>query len=132
MIVWLTKSGCLLGISAAAMGLTFGAAGTSMPDCLVSLHVAARGEGDLAVSNVFGSNIFDILFALGLPWVVATCVLRHRVFIDGSELLTVIMVAIFVFFVLHLKLSRFKQGPCIGRLYVAAYAAFFGYCFYFF
>ena len=51
MIVWLTKSGCLLGISPTAMGLTFGAAGTSMPDCLVSLHVARGGEANMAVSS---------------------------------------------------------------------------------
>jgi Ca2+/Na+ antiporter len=129
MIVWLSKSGCLLGISSTAMGLTFGAAGTSMPDCLVSLHVAKTGEGNMAVSNVFGSNIFDILFALGVPWVVATLVLGHSVDVDGSELLTAVMVGIFVFFAVHLKCTGFKLGPFIGRFYVCLYLAFFGYCF---
>ena len=41
--------------------------GTSLPDCLASLLVAHKGAADMAVSNAFGSNIFDILLGLGAP-----------------------------------------------------------------
>eukprot|EP00959_Pyramimonas_sp_CCMP1952_P044145 922769-Pyramimonas_sp.AAC.1 len=44
------------------------AAGTSIPDMFGSLAVAREGQGDMAVSNAIGSNVFDILLGLGLPW----------------------------------------------------------------
>ena len=50
------------------MGLTVGAIGTSVPNALLSFHVARVGFGTMAVSNALGSNVFDILFGLGLPW----------------------------------------------------------------
>ena len=50
------------------MGLTFLAAGTSVPDLLTSVIVARMGEGDMAVSSSIGSNIFDICFGLPVPW----------------------------------------------------------------
>lgn len=62
-----TKFGCITGIPSALMGLTIIAAGTSIPDALSSILVARDGHGDMAVSNALGSNVFDILFGLGLP-----------------------------------------------------------------
>jgi len=50
------------------MGITFIAAGTSIPDLLTSVIVARQGHGDMAVSSSIGSNIFDILIGLPLPW----------------------------------------------------------------
>lgn len=58
-----------LGIPSVVMGLTFVAAGSSVPDLLSSLIVARQGEGDMAVSSSIGSNIFDILVGLPLPWI---------------------------------------------------------------
>ena len=57
-----------LGFPKGPLGLTFVAAGTSFPDFLASLLVAKKGLADMAVSNAFGSNIFDILLGLALPW----------------------------------------------------------------
>lgn len=89
------------------MGITFLAAGTSVPDCMASLIVARQGKksetrhqpllslcganasiqqnvsclfsgmGDMAVSNSIGSNIFDILLGLGFPWALRTLVVEH-------------------------------------------------------
>jgi len=50
------------------MGVTFIAAGTSIPDLFTSVIVARQGHGDMAVSSSIGSNIFDILVGLPLPW----------------------------------------------------------------
>ena len=55
-------------IPAQVMGLTFLAAGTSVPDLLSSVAVAQQGKGDMAVSSSIGSNIFDVLVGLPLPW----------------------------------------------------------------
>ena len=68
MVDWATSIGCVVGIPDAVMGLTFLAAGTSVPDLLTSVVVAKQGHGDMAVSSSIGSNIFDVLVGLPLPW----------------------------------------------------------------
>ncbi|XP_066550428.1 sodium/potassium/calcium exchanger 4 isoform X2 [Amia ocellicauda] len=73
LMVWMvTVIGYTLGIPDVIMGITFLAAGTSVPDCIASLIVARQGLGDMAVSNTIGSNVFDILVGLGLPWGIQT------------------------------------------------------------
>jgi solute carrier family 24 (sodium/potassium/calcium exchanger), member 4 len=68
-MVWMiTIIGFTLGIPDTVMGLTFVAAGVSVPDALSSIAVIKEGYGDMAVSNAVGSNVFDILICLGLPW----------------------------------------------------------------
>ena len=70
MVNWAEILGHTIGIPSVVMGLTFLAAGTSVPDLLSSVIVARMGEGDMAVSSSIGSNIFDILVGLPLPWLV--------------------------------------------------------------
>lgn len=71
--VWMiTIIGSTLQIPDTVMGLTFVAAGVSVPDALSSLAVIKEGYGDMAVSNAVGSNVFDILICLGLPWFIQT------------------------------------------------------------
>ncbi|KAK1787843.1 hypothetical protein P4O66_016330, partial [Electrophorus voltai] len=78
LMVWMvTIISYTLDIPDYIMGITFLAAGTSVPDCMASLIVARQGMGDMAVSNSIGSNIFDILLGLGFPWVLRTLVVDH-------------------------------------------------------
>ena len=60
-----------LGLSELIIGLTIVAAGTSMPEVATSITAAIKGERDIAVGNVVGSNIFNILSVLGLTATVA-------------------------------------------------------------
>jgi len=62
----------ILHIPAVIVGLTILAAGTSVPDLISSMIVARQGRGGMAISNAIGSNIFDILIGLGLPWAIVT------------------------------------------------------------
>jgi len=68
MVASLEALGELLGISDAIMGFTVSAAGTSLPNYIASKVAAERGFGNQAVSNAFGSNTFNIMVGLGLPW----------------------------------------------------------------
>uniref|UniRef100_A0AAY4DVK1 Sodium/calcium exchanger membrane region domain-containing protein n=1 Tax=Denticeps clupeoides TaxID=299321 RepID=A0AAY4DVK1_9TELE len=78
LMVWMvTIISDTLDIPDYIMGITFLAAGTSVPDCMASLIVARQGMGDMAVSNSIGSNIFDILLGLGFPWALRTLVVDH-------------------------------------------------------
>ncbi|MED6282843.1 hypothetical protein CHARACLAT_002495 [Characodon lateralis] len=83
LMVWMvTIIGYTLGIPDVIMGITFLAAGTSVPDCIASLIVARQGLGDMAVSNTIGSNVFDILVGLGVPWAMQTMCVNY-----GSEVM---------------------------------------------
>lgn len=66
----------LAGLSPAVIGLTVVAMGTSLPELVVCLLAAFRGEPDIAVGNVIGSNIFNVTGALGLTALVATLPVR--------------------------------------------------------
>ena len=68
MVDFAGRMGCVLGVPPLVMGLVVLAAGTSVPDALSSILVARNGQGDMAVANVLGSNIFNIFMGLGLPW----------------------------------------------------------------
>jgi len=60
--------GEILKIPSAVVGLTLGAVGTSLPNLVASMVVAKQGFGAMAVSNALGSNVFNIVIALGVPW----------------------------------------------------------------
>jgi AGAP008342-PA (fragment) len=60
MVWWATLIGETFSIPSEVMGLTFLAAGTSIPDLVTSVLVARKGLGDMAVSSSVGSNIFDV------------------------------------------------------------------------
>jgi len=73
MVWWATRIGETWNIDPALMGLTFLAAGTSVPDLITSVIVAKNGQGDMAVSSSIGSNIFDVTIGLPLPWFLWSC-----------------------------------------------------------
>ncbi|MEQ2211251.1 hypothetical protein XENOCAPTIV_016875, partial [Xenoophorus captivus] len=85
--VWfqVTVIGFTLGIPDVIMGITFLAAGTSVPDCMASVIVARQGLGDMAISNSIGSNVFDILVGLGLPWALQTLCIDYGSNVSVSE-----------------------------------------------
>jgi len=70
MVWWATVAGETIGIPDTVMGLTFLAAGTSVPDLITSVLVAKQGKGDMAVSSSIGSNIFDVTVGLPVPWLI--------------------------------------------------------------
>src|SRR5690606_33060159 len=59
-----------VGVSEAVIGLTIVAVGTSLPELVTSVVAAFRGQGDIAVGNVLGSNLFNVLGILGVTAVV--------------------------------------------------------------
>jgi cation:H+ antiporter len=67
-----------LGITPLVIGLTVVAFGTSSPELAVSLRAALAGQSDLAVGNVVGSNIFNVLFILGLSGIIVPLVVSEQ------------------------------------------------------
>lgn len=74
-LVWMvTIIGFTAGIPTVIFAFTLLAAGCSAPECLSSAIVTRKGYGDMAVAQTLGSNVFDILICLGLPWFLRTVV----------------------------------------------------------
>jgi K+-dependent Na+/Ca+ exchanger-like protein len=108
LMVWMsTILGEFIGIPSAVMGLTFLAAGTSLPDTLASVSVAQKGEGDMAVSNAIGSNVFDICVCLAVPWFINTAITGEsaKIFSSNLTLMIFTLFLIVAFVLITLKLE---------------------------
>jgi len=96
-MVWMaTVIGIVLEIPDPVMGLTLLAGGTSIPDALSSLAVARKGFGDMAVSSSIGSNVFDILIGLPVPWFIATGIFGRDYVTINSDGLNIMVLTLFV------------------------------------
>lgn len=109
------------GMSQTFIGLTIVALGTSLPELVTSMVAAGRGENDLAVGNVVGSNIFNILLILGISSVITPIHLEITAVYD-----TVILIAASVL-VYAAALTKKKIERKEGILFLIVYAAFFMY-----
>ncbi len=109
------------GLSQTFIGLTIVALGTSLPELVTSVVAAGKGENDLAVGNVVGSNIFNILLILGTSASITPIVMDISAVYD-----TVILIAasLLVYFAALRKRELRKKE---GILFLLAYLAFFAY-----
>ncbi|XP_077443335.1 sodium/potassium/calcium exchanger 4 isoform X2 [Stigmatopora argus] len=129
MMVWMvTIIGYTLGIPDVIMGITFLAAGTSVPDCIASLIVARQGLGDMAVSNTIGSNVFDILVGLGVPWAIQTTCVDYgsEVMINSRGLVysVVLLLGSVALAVLGIHLNKWRLDLKLGIYVLVLYAIF--------
>ena len=111
------------GLSEAFIGLTIVAFGTSLPELVTSIVAARKGESDISLGNVVGSNIFNIFFMLGfsgtnLPMAVANTYLYD---------IAILIVVSIVFFIPIRKKQRVSK--VMGGTMVATYAAYMAYLF---
>jgi len=112
-----------LGISQLVIGLTIVAAGTSMPEVATSVVAAVRGQRDIAVGNVVGSNIFNILAILGLTGLLAEGlpVSPALLAFDLPVMVAVTLVCLPIVFTGH-EIRRWE-----GALLLAGYGVYVGY-----
>ena len=114
-----------LSIPPVIVALTILAAGTSVPDLFASVVVARQGRGDMAVANAVGSNVFDILIGLGLPWVMVLLIEGGPIVVGTADLFTSTIlllgtvVLLFVFLTTGHRLSRLE-----GAILIAVYVAY--------
>jgi cation:H+ antiporter len=112
------------GISEAVIGLTIVAAGTSLPEVASSIIAALRGERDIAVGNVIGSNIFNILGCLGLAGLVASAPLTIAPAILAFDLPVMLAVAVacLPIFLTGATVARWEGAVFLG--YYVVYTAY--------
>jgi cation:H+ antiporter len=115
--------GDMLGIDGVIMGFVVIAAGTSVPDTALSVISAKKGQYDAAVSNVFGSNIFDICVCLSIPILLALAMSGETTNINLPQtgliwsLIGATLLAIFFFWSNNYTLTKIKAGM-MGMLYL--------------
>ena len=122
--------GLVLPISIVAVIIA--AAATSVPDTILSIKDARKGNYNDAISNALGSNIFDICFALGLPVLLYT-IFYGPIVMDRETLSFSLHVVIVLFILTVFKCLSFIHGETIGIaqsiVLLMIYAAFIGYIF---
>ncbi|XP_045473131.1 probable sodium/potassium/calcium exchanger CG1090 [Harmonia axyridis] len=128
-MVWMiTIIGFTMNIPDTVMGLTFVAAGVSVPDALSSIAVIREGYGDMAVSNAVGSNVFDILVCLGLPWFLKTAVVspgsQVKVISKGLTYSTLSLLSTVVFLLVTTHLNGWKLDKKYGVILMVWYIIF--------
>lgn len=116
--------GELLGVPDAIIGLTVVAVGTSLPELAVSIVAAIRKHADVAVGNIVGSNIFNILCILGISSIITPLPLEGRLFEIDQFVMLAVAVTLLLFLYFGLRLSRLK-GAILLMGYVAYIAAMF-------
>ena len=129
MVECATALGAVFRIPVVIMGLTFLAAGTSVPDMLSSIVVAKDGKGDMAVSSSIGSNIFDVAVGLPLPWLIfslATAADGCAVCVGTGGIVGSLMILIVMVFVVIVSIagSGWKMSHGLGYAFFAMYFVF--------
>lgn len=110
-----------VGLSELVIGLTVVAVGTSLPELATSLLAAIRGERDIAVGNIVGSNIFNLLCVLGLASMVSPepiMVAANALAFDFPVMIAVAVACLPIFF------SGYRINRWEGLLFVGYYAAY--------
>lgn len=111
----------ILGLSERFIGLTIVALGTSLPELVTSVMAARKGNADIAIGNIVGSNIFNILFVVGLSSVIISVPFASAFIVD---MIVAIGAGVLLWiFSLHKK----KLIPIHGVVFLLAYAGYFAY-----
>lgn len=106
------------------IGLTIIAIGTSLPELVTSIVAAKKGESGLALGNVIGSNLFNIMFILGLSTAITPIATDSSMIINAIILLAVTAL-IYIFSMIKKSLGRIVGGVCVAGYF--AYTAYLIY-----
>ncbi|XP_059622515.1 sodium/potassium/calcium exchanger 3-like isoform X2 [Phlebotomus argentipes] len=132
LVAWMiTIIGDTLKIPDSVMGITFLAAGTSVPEAVSSVIVAKQGHGSMGISNSIGSNTFDILLCLGLPWLIKAAFLpiepgHHWVGINsaGLEYSAISLLSTLLMLYITFSCNKFRLDRRVGHVCLIMYAVF--------
>jgi len=118
-VVWgATEIAVSLGISDLVIGLTIIAIGTSLPELAASIMCVFKGEHDIAVGNVVGSNMFNLLGVLGLPGLIHPFAIPAETLSRDFGLMVLLTVALFVMSIGLNKgvgrINRFEGGALLA------------------
>lgn len=123
MLVWGASTIAIaFGISDLVIGLTIVAIGTSLPELAASVASALRGHHDIAIGNIIGSNIFNLLAVLPIPGLIAPLVIDSEVMTRDYSMMLGLTVALIV--IIALSFRRGVIPRFTGLILLASYAAY--------
>lgn len=115
-----TEIAKVIGISERIIGLTIVAFGTSLPELVTSIAAARRGNADIAIGNVVGSNVFNILFVAGTSALISPVVFESKFVLDTA---VATATAVLLLVCVCNKEGKLKRSG--GIIMLAAYVAYF-------
>lgn len=115
-----TEIAKVIGISDRIIGLTIVAFGTSLPELVTSIAAARRGNADIAIGNIVGSNVFNILFVAGTSALISPIVFESKFVLDTA---VATATAVLLLVCVCNKEGKLKRSG--GIIMLAAYAAYF-------
>ncbi|XP_014216603.1 sodium/potassium/calcium exchanger Nckx30C-like [Copidosoma floridanum] len=126
MVWWANVAGDTIQLPPEVMGLTFLAAGTSIPDLITSVIVARKGFGDMAVSSSVGSNIFDVTVGLPVPWLLYGLIYGSPVEVNsvGMVCSIAILFCMLLFVILSIAFFKWRMNKGLGFTMFLLYFVF--------
>lgn len=115
-----TEIAKVIGISERIIGLTIVAFGTSLPELVTSIAAARRGNADIAIGNIVGSNVFNILFVAGTSALISPIVFESKFVLDTA---VATAAAVLLLVCVCNKEGKLKRSG--GIIMLAAYAVYF-------
>ena len=115
-----TEIAKVIGISERIIGLTIVAFGTSLPELVTSIAAARRGNADIAIGNIVGSNVFNILFVAGTSALISPVVFESKFVLDTA---VATATAVLLLVCVCNKEGKLKRSG--GIIMLAAYVAYF-------
>ena len=116
------------GVSDLIIGLTIVALGTSLPELASSIMAARKGESDLALGNIVGSNLFNTLAVVGIAWMIAPITVAEEVLTRDWPVMLAVTFGLFI-----MAYGFKKQGHLThweGSVLLASYVAYTGWLIY--
>jgi len=113
----------VLGVSQSIIGLTIVALGTSLPELVTAIVAVRKGQTDMAVGGVVGSNIFNIFLVLGLTATISPITFDH---INFSDTLMTIVASLLLFVTMYLG-AHHRLDRWAGVLFVSLYLIYIGF-----
>lgn len=111
----------IFGMSERVIGLTIVALGTSLPELVTSVTAAMKGKADIAVGNIVGSNIFNILFVVGTSALITPVVYASTFLVDSIAAIGVVVLLWLLVF------RKQRLGRLGGAVMLVCYAGYFVY-----
>lgn len=106
----------LFGMSETLVGLTIVAVGTSLPEIITSITAAMKNHSDIALGNIVGSSIFNILFVLGIASSIAPLPVNDKLFFDVTAMV-MFTIVLFIFALTQCKVSK-REGLVLTLAYI--------------
>lgn len=116
-----TELARIIGVSERYIGLTIVALGTSLPELFTSVNAARKGNADIAIGNIVGSNIFNILFVIGTTGLVTPVPFAHKYILDS-----IVMIAAGIILLLCVIREKKLTRPG-GIILLVCYGLYFAY-----